>query len=393
MPKILILGAGYGGLLAAVRFERAKQEFTLVNKHTYHHFTTLLHEAAGGRKDVDEYAVELKDVLTEPTSHILKAEVKELRPNENQVVTDQGILDYDYLICALGNAPEFFGIPGLKEHSFLLRSLNTAREIREHIESQFATYRENPDPAKLRIVVGGAGLTGIELVGELVDWVPELCSQYQVPQEQVEIVNLEAAPVILPMLSEKLQKVAYDVLTQKGAKLRTSTKIVRVEPDLVVLESGETISSKTIIWTGGVRANPLVAQAGFQVDNRGRAKVNEYLQALDFSNVFVVGDSAVFTGEDGKPLPPTGQLASQMGEHAAENLLALLENRPMRRFQPNLKGTLASLGREVGVGDVGGIKTKGVPAALLKEFTKVKYLYNLGGLRLVSKKRGQWSRF
>ncbi|UOF88905.1 NAD(P)/FAD-dependent oxidoreductase [Fodinisporobacter ferrooxydans] len=392
MAKIVILGAGYGGLLAAVYLQKAGEPFAIINKHTYHHFTTLLHEAAGGRNDVDEYAVQLSEILPAPTSEVIKAEVSEIRPTENQVLTNQGTHTYDYLIFALGNAPEFFGIPGLAEHSFLLRSLNTAKEIRQHIEQQFASYKEDEDPTKLRVIVGGAGLTGIELVGELVDWIPELCSKYAVPKDEVEIINLEAAPVILPMLNEKLQHVAYDVLTKKGADIRTNTKIVRVGKDVVELASGESIEAKTIIWTGGVRANPLVAQSGFQADNRGRAKINQFLQSVDFENVFVIGDSAVFIGENGKPYPPTAQIASQMGEKAAENICNLIQGKPLSPFTPNLKGTLASLGRDLGVGDVAGMKASGIPAALLKEFTKVKYLYSLGGLKMVSQKRGQWSR-
>lgn len=391
MAKILIAGAGYGGLTCAVELEKAGQPFTLINKHDYHYFTTLLHEPAGGRNKFEEYKVNLHDVLRKDSSKLVKGVVNGLSPQDNKVLTDKGELSYDYLILALGNAPEYFGIPGMAEHAMLLRSWDTARKIHEHIEHMFRMYRDDRDETRLRIIVGGAGLTGIELCGELAEWMPELMATYHVPAEKVQLINLEAAPTILPMLDEGLRKAAEEVLTKKGVQLRTGTAIVKVNENQVELKTGEVIDARTIIWTGGVRANPLIAAAGFEVDPRGRAKVNEHLQSVDFSNVFVIGDSAWFTGPDGKPLPPTGQAATQMGAVAAHNVLRIMKREPLETFTLNYMGTLASLGAEVGVGNVKGMKTKGVSAALMKEGSKLKYLWQLGGLRLVNKKRGQLS--
>jgi NADH dehydrogenase len=321
---------------------------------------------------------------------VKKGVVTELRPQENKVITDQGEFEYDYLVVALGNAPEYFGVPGMAEHAMLLRSYETARKLHEHIEHMFRLYRDDRDESRLRIIVGGAGLTGIELCGELAEWLPDLIETYHVPEDKVQLINLEAAPTILPMLEESLRKAAEEILTKKGVTLRTGTPIVKVNRDQVELKTGEVIDAKTIVWTGGVRANPLIAQSGFEVDPKGRAKVNEYLQSTDFPDVFVIGDSAWFTGPDGKPLPPTGQAAMQMGAHVAKNLLHLLNGRPMEKFEFHYLGTLASLGAEVGVGNVKGLKTKGVTAGLMKEASKAKYLWMLGGMRVLRQKRGQF---
>ncbi|MBL0388402.1 NAD(P)/FAD-dependent oxidoreductase [Tumebacillus sp. ITR2] len=392
MANIVILGAGYGGMATAVALERSGQPFTLINKHEYHYFTTLLHEPAGGRNTFDEYSVPLREVLRRPSSEILKATVQELRPQDSKVITNQGELPYDYLVIALGNAPEYFGIPGMQENALVLRSLDTARQLHEHIEKTFASWHEDQDDAKLRVLIGGAGLTGIELCGELAEWLPELAAQYNLPLDKIQLINLEAAPSILPMLDEGLREEAQRVLESKGVQLRTGTAIVKVNPNQVELKSGETLDAKTIVWTGGVRANPLIKEAGFEVDPKGRAKVNEFCQSVNFENVFVIGDSAWFTGEDGKPLPPTGQAAEQMGNRVAENLQAIESGLPMQPFHFNNLGTLASLGHEVGVGSVKGVRTKGVPAALMKEGSKAKYLWHLGGLRMLSQKRGQFKR-
>ncbi|MGB8957315.1 MAG: NAD(P)/FAD-dependent oxidoreductase [Tumebacillaceae bacterium] len=393
MAKILILGAGYGGISTAVELERRDQPFTLINKHDYHYFTTLLHEAAGGRNDVEEYRVGLREILHRDTSEIRKATVQALRPQENKCVLDGGEeVPYDTLVIALGNAPEYFGIPGMAENALLLRSLVTAKHIREHIENMVASYRDEPDPAKLRILVGGAGLTGVELCGELAEWLPELAAKYGVTREQIELINLEAAPTILPMLDEELRQNAENVLKSKGVQLRTGTAIVKVNPNQVELKTGEVLDARTIIWTGGVRANPLIKEAGFDVDNKGRAKVNEFLQSVEFPNVFVIGDSACFIGPDGKPLPPTGQVATQMGELCAENIARQQKGEGLATFHFKNMGTLASLGHDVGVGQVKNMHTRGVTAGLLKEATKVKYLWKLGGLRMLAKKRGQLRR-
>ncbi|TCP53289.1 NADH dehydrogenase [Tumebacillus sp. BK434] len=392
MAKIVILGAGYGGMAAAVELEQAGLPFTLVNKHEYHYFTTLLHEPAGGRNEFEQYYVNLHDVLRRESSTVQLDVVKELRPKENKVLTERGELTYDYAVVALGNAPEFFGIPGMKEHALLLRSLETARQIHDHVERAFATYHEDRDESKLRVLVGGAGLTGVELCGELAEWLPELAGRYGVPFSKVELVNIEAAPTILPMLSDELRAAAESALQKKGVKLLTGVAITKVLRDQVELKTGEVIDAKTIIWTGGVRANPLLAAAGLQTDPRGRAVVNAYLQAVEHANVFVIGDSASFPGEDGRPLPPTGQAATQMGDHAAKNLANLLHGRALEPFRFVNLGTLASIGHEFGVGSVKGLHAVGVSASLMKEASKVKYLWSLGGLRMVSLKRGQLKR-
>lgn len=384
MAQVLIVGAGYGGVMAARRLERAEQPFTLVDKHGYHQFITWLHEAAGGRNDAEDYKMDLREILRKPTSHLIRDEITGIDRSARKVLGKESTYPYDYAILALGSAPEYFGIAGLEQHSLLLRSVNTARAIRRHIEEQFAAYHDDPRPERLCVVVGGAGLTGIELIGELTDWLPKLCTQYKIDRDKLSLINLEAAPSILPVLPTSLQQKARDVLEKKGAQLRTGAKIVRVDKGKVMLESGEEILAETIIWTGGVRAHKALAEAGFTCDPRGRAKVNEYLQSIDDETVYIIGDCASFLAGN-RPLPPTAQLATQMGATAGVNVLAQLRGERLTVFVPKILGTLASLGREVGVGSVGTIQTSGTAAGIAKELTKVKYLYQLGGMRMVGR--------
>ncbi|WAH38524.1 NAD(P)/FAD-dependent oxidoreductase [Alicyclobacillus dauci] len=382
MSKIVIVGAGYAGMMAAAHLDNAGVPFTIVNNHDYHHLTILLHEAAGGRGPGSNYSIPIKEVLTKDTSELVVDEVVGIDREKKVVKTKNGEQPYDYLIYSLGWISEYFGIKGLKENSLSITNLDTAVEIHEHIENEFKKYTEDHDKRHLRIALGGAGLTGIELMGELLEYLPKLCQSLNIPFSDVDIQCIEAMPTILPMVAEHLRPYVVETVTKKGGKLRTNTKIMEVTPGVVHLDGGETFEAGTIVWTGGVRANPLLTEAGFTVDRRGRAKVNSFMQSVDDDHIFIAGDSAWAENAEGKPYPPTAQNAEQMGPLAAKNIVALQNGKPMTEFNPSDMGTLCSLGANVGVGDAFGIPIKGVAAALAKEGSKALYLYNLGGLRL-----------
>lgn len=385
MNKILVLGAGYAGVMTAKHLDKIGDPFTLVSMNEYHHLTTLLHEAAGGRMETDEYAVPITSVLQRASSRLVVDEVIAI-DRENRVVQVQGgELLYDWLVVALGWIPDYFGIPGLRENALTLTNLSSATRIREHIVNEFIRYGEDKDPNHLSIAILGAGLTGIELVGEVLDFVSLLCIRFGVDRGLVQVHTVEATPEILPQVSDALRGVARRVLEEKGAKLHTNTRIVRLMPGVVWFEDGSNMSAGTVVWTGGVRANPLLEAAGLTVDRKGRAKVNEFLQSVDDERVFVGGDCSWYE-QDGRPLPTSAQLASQMGRTIAHNVHSISNGHTMNMFRPKLQGTLASLGREVGIGDVGKIRVSGMPAGLLKEATKVKYMWQLGGLRLATTK-------
>lgn len=382
MSKIVIVGAGYAGVMAAAHLDRAGIPFTVVNNHDYHYFTTLLHEAAGGRGPAENYQVPIKEVLRKDTSELVIDEITGVDREKKVVKGKAGEYAYDYLIYSLGWISEYFGIKGLKENSMSITNLDSAVQIRQHIENEFKAYTKDHDPRHLRIALGGAGLTGIELMGELVDYIPTLCASLGISYNDVDMQCIEAMPTILPMVAEHLRPYVFETLTKKGARLRTGTKIMEVTPGVVHLDGGEKVEAGTIVWTGGVRANPLLADSGFTVDRRGKAKVNSFLQSTDDDHIFIAGDSAWAEDENGKPYPPTAQVAEQMGACVAHNLAALLAGKPMKNFKASLKGTLCSLGAEVGVGDAFGIPIKGATAGLMKEGSKIKYLWELGGVRL-----------
>ncbi|WP_134682506.1 NAD(P)/FAD-dependent oxidoreductase [Brevibacillus migulae] len=391
-PKIVILGAGYGGLLTALGLQKKlnynEAEVTLVNKHTYHYLTTWLHEPAAGTSSADHARVELDRIVDMQKIKFVKGAVQSIQSTEQTVTLENGdVLSYDYLVIALGSESETFGIEGLKEYAFGIRSINSVRQIREHIEYMFAKYKTEPHRTDyLTFVVGGAGFTGIEFCGELTDRVPELCKEFDVDPELVKIYSVEAAPTALPGFDPELVEYAMNVLTRKGVEFRISTPVKQCTPDGVVLATGEEIKSKTVIWTGGVRGNSIVEKSGFEV-MRGRVKVDEYMRAPGHDNVFVVGDCALVFNPEGRPYPPTAQISIQEGENTAQNLVALIRNAPLTPFVPALQGTLASLGKGEGMGVVfGGKKVFGTSAALMKKASDLRYLYKIGGVGLALSK-------
>lgn len=208
--KIVILGAGYGGLMTATKLQKAvgvnEVDIQLVNKHDYHYETTWLHEASAGTLHHDRVRYDIKDVIDRNKVEFIKGTVEQINTAEKKVILQEGELPYDYLVIAVGSEAETFGIKGLKEHAFSIVNVNAARQIREHIEYQFATYNNEKEKKdeRLTIVVGGAGFTGIEFLGELANRVPELCREYDIDPHKVKIICVEAAPTVLPGFDPEL---------------------------------------------------------------------------------------------------------------------------------------------------------------------------------------------
>ncbi|MMZ60124.1 NADH dehydrogenase-like protein YjlD [compost metagenome] len=224
-------------------------------------------------------------------------------------------------------------------------------------------------------------MTGVELVGEIADKLPELSKKYGIKQEEVQLMLVEAGPKILPVLPDNLIERATTSLEKRGVKFLTGLPVTKVEGNTIDLQDGQKIVANTFVWTGGVQGNPLVGESGLEV-NRGRATVNEFLQSTSHKDVFVAGDSAVYFGADGRPYPPTAQIAWQMGELIGYNLYANLTGGQMETFSPVNSGTLASLGRKDAVATIGASNTqlRGLPATLMKEASNIRYLSHIKAL-------------
>ncbi|MBU8785347.1 MULTISPECIES: NAD(P)/FAD-dependent oxidoreductase [Bacillus] len=394
-PKVVVLGAGYGGLMTVTRLVRKigvnEAEITLVNKHNYHYETTWMHEASAGTLHHDRCRYPIKDVINQSRVRFVKDTVKKINKDENKVVLETGELSYDYLVVALGAIPETFGISGLREHAFPIANINTSRQLREHIEYQFATYNTEAEkrPERLTIVVGGAGFTGIEFLGELANRIPELCREYDIDRQKVNLICVEAAPSVLPGFDPELVDYAVNYLEGKGVEFKIGTAVKECTPDGIIVgkdDKTEEIKAGTVVWAAGVRGNPVIEESGFE-NMRGRVKVKPDLRVEGHDNIFVIGDcSLVINEENDRPYPPTAQISMQQGETCAKNIAALIHGKETEAFQFDNKGSVASLGEHDAIGVAFGKKMTGTTASMMKKIIDNRSLFLIGGPGLVLKK-------
>jgi len=390
LPKIVILGAGYGGLMTAKGLQKTlnynEAEITLVNQNSYHYITTKLHEPAAGTSHHDHARIDISTVINTKRINFIQDRVTAIKLDKKEVHLENGEpITYDYLVIGLGSSPETFGIKGLLENAFFIRNINSTRIIREHMEYMFARYQKEKKDELITIVVGGAGFTGIEYVGELVDRMPELCREYDIPLEKVRLINVEAAPTVLPGFDKELVDYAVKYLESKGVEFLINTPIEECTEDGVILKGGNEIKAATVVWTGGVRGNKVVEETGIET-MRGRVKVDEYLRAPGHDNIFIIGDSSLIFNDEGRPYPPTAQMATQQGIHLGKNLANLIRGGELKPFKYEPQGTVASLGRKEAIGVVFNKKYKGGFASLLKKLIDLRWLYLLGGISLVLRK-------
>lgn len=395
--KVLVLGAGYAGLQTVTKLQKLVSnqdvDVTLINKNDYHYEATWLHEASAGTLNYEDALYPITNVIDRNKVNFVKAEVTKINKDAKTVETSNGVFEYDILVVALGFESETFGIEGMKEHALQIENINTSRRIAKHIEDKFANYAasKEKDENDLAILVGGAGFTGVELLGELTERIPELCKKYGVDQSKVKITCVEAAPKMLPMFSENLVNYVVKYLEERGVEFKISTPIVACnEKGFVVKVNDEeqTLEANTAIWAAGVRGSKLMEES-FDGVKRGRIVVKDDLSIDNYDDIFVIGDcSAVMAGEgdNKRPLPTTAQIAMQQGEHTAKNIKNVLGGQPTQEFDYVDRGTVCSLGAHDGVGVVYGKDIQGKKAAFMKKVIDTRAVFKLGGIGLAFKK-------
>lgn len=392
--KVLVLGAGYAGLQTVAKLQKQLSEqdaqITLINKNDYHYESTWLHEASAGTISYEDALYPIQSVLKKHVDFVC-AEVTKIDRNAKKVETTHGIFEYDILVVALGFESETFGISGMKEHAFQIENVHTSRQISRHIEDQFANYAasKTKDDKDLAILVGGAGFTGIEFLGELTDRIPELANKYGVDPSKVKMTCVEAAPKMLPMFSDDLVSYAVSYLEERGVEFKVGTPIVAAnEKGFVVKVNDEEqqLEANTVVWAAGVRGSHLMEKS-FEGVKRGRIVTKQDLTIEGYDDIFVIGDVSAFIPEcEERPLPTTAQLAMQQGEKTATNVAKILKGESTEPFVYHDRGTVCSLGHRDGVGVVFGREITGKKAAFLKRVIDTRAIFKLGGIGLAYKK-------
>lgn len=393
--KILVLGAGYAGLQTVSKLQKLlghqDADITLINKNEYHYEATWLHETAAGTIEWEDGVYPISKVVDASKVKFIPAEVTAIDKDEKRVETNQGDFEYDILVTALGFESETFGIEGMEAHAHSIVSPQTAVAARQEIEKNFANYKTSGSEKDISILVGGAGFTGVEFLGELVESVPVLCEKYGIDYSQVKITCVEAAPSMLPMFPENLTDYAVKYLEDRGAKFMIGTPIVAANEDGFVVkidDKEQQLEASSVIWTAGVRGSSLMEE-NFDGVKRGRIVVKPDLTIEGHEDIYVIGDVAAVMngeGEDARPYPTTAQIAMQLGEHVAKNIELTLKGEKKEPFTYDDKGTVCSLGSKDGIGIVMGREIKGKKAAFMKRVIDTRAVLKIGGPMLAYSK-------
>lgn len=389
--NILILGGGYGGLRTALELQKHIGSFpghrvVIVDQNQHHQLITQLHEVAGGRTPPEAVAIPFHDLLGKRGIEHYQARVTGVDFDGHQVHTDGGDIPYDKLVIAIGSETNFYNIPGMQEHAFSLKSVGDACLIQGHIHETLAAASALSDlqerRAALTFVVGGGGFTGVELAAELADGVRRLASRYAVSPDEVRVIIVEAGKDILPGLNPRLIERARHDLQQKGVELMLGTPARAADATGMILASGQRIDSRTMVWSGGVRAPEALQRWGLPTGPGGRVKVNKFLEVEEYPGVYVIGD-AVLVMDGDRPAPPSAQLAIAQGDVAARNILARMTDSELVAYKPHMVGEAVSLGPRDGIAWIGPLHLYSLPAQWLKGFIANRYIWETGGFRLL----------
>jgi NADH:quinone reductase (non-electrogenic) len=363
-PRVVVLGAGFGGLYAVRRLGRAGIPTLWIDARNYHCFLPLLYQVAIAGLEPQEIAYPARSILRRlPSVDFRLARVVAADPAARTLRTAGGeSIPYSHLIVATGGHAEDFGIPGVREHTFRLYDLEDARALRNHVlvvlERAVVADDATERRSLLTFVLVGGGATGVEMAGALAEFRRHVVPRdYRLPADQARIVLLEAAPHLLAPYPPELRDRARRDLEAMGVEVRTGTRVERVTAGRVEVHGGEAIDTATAIWTAGIRAAPVTAALGLTTGRSGRLRVDATLRVIGDEHVFAAGDVALVDGAE--RLPQVAQLAIQQGQHAATNIMQAMRGEPLLPFHYRDKGSLATIGRSRAVAVIGRMRLAG----------------------------------
>ncbi|MEX2205101.1 MAG: NAD(P)/FAD-dependent oxidoreductase [Myxococcota bacterium] len=370
-PRIVIVGAGFGGLRAARRLSRAKVAVTLVDQRNYHLFQPLLYQVATSMLPPESIAYPVRAILRGQTNLEFRlARVESVDFAKRELGTSAGPIGYDRLVLAVGGRTNFFGLASVERNGFGLKDLDEAVNVRNQILRSFERALHEPSPerrrAYLTFVVVGGGPTGVESAGALSELVRLVLAKdfHALEIKDVRVILLEATHALLGPLPEKLREATAQRLWRKHVEVRFGAQVVEFDGDRVQLSGGEVIPARTLIWAAGARAASLIDRLGLPQGAQGRVRIDETLRVLDHQDVFAIGDAA-FLEHAGQPLPMMAPVAMQQGELVARNVLRSLAGEPLEPFAYRNPGSLATIGRHAAVAHLGRFAFTGFFAWLL----------------------------
>ena len=395
--KIVILGAGYGGILTAKKLAKTfkKNEevsITLIDKNSYHTMLTELHEVAAGRVPEEAIRINLEKVFTGRPVNIVLDEVENIDFENKKLVGKVSSHDYDYLVIGTGSKPTFYNVKGAKENALTLWSYEDAITIKNHILDMMAKASVETDLDKrqhlLTFMVIGCGFTGIEMIGEIAEWKERLCHKFTIDPSEVTMYVVDMLPTVLPTFHEKLIKKTVKRLEKLGVEIMTEANIIEVQENFVCIKDQDTIETHTTIWAAGVEGSDVIENLDLEKVGRGRIQTDANLRAHDQENVYVVGDNIFFIPEgEERPVPQMVENAEHSSKLVAHNIKSSILKKELKTYNPVFHGAMVCIGGKYGVAQV-GTKNKdfhfsGFLAMVIKHFINVIYFIQVAGFAKV----------
>ena len=380
IPRVVIIGAGFGGLEAAKKLSGGSVQVTVVDRTNYHLFQPLLYQVATAALSPADIAAPVRAILSKcENMEVILAEVQSIDVNARKVKMVDGELDYDYLILATGARHSYFGHPEWEKLAPGLKSLEDAVEIRRRILMAFEYAEKISDEAArkaaMTFVIIGGGPTGVEMAGAIAEIARYTLARdfRHIDPSQARVVLVETEPRVLAAFPEDLQISAMRQLVDLGIEVRTGIHATNLsEQGLQV--GDEFIPCRVKIWAAGNNASFVGHSLGAPIDRVGRVIVNKDLTIPDHPEVQVIGDLTNFSYQTGQPLPGVSPVAMQQGRHAARNILAMIDGRKPQRFWYFDKGSMATIGRNKAVADLKLVHLSGIPAWLAWLFVHIIFL-------------------
>jgi NADH dehydrogenase len=373
MKRVLILGGGFGGIYAALEFEKRQDpdfEVTLISQDNFFLFTPMLHEVAASDLDLTHIVNPIRKMLR--YVHFFEGEVRSVDVVKHEVVVSHGSdqhthsLEYDEVVFALGSVTNFYDIPNLAETAMTMKTLGDAVALRnrliEKLEEAEPACAVNHRESLLTFVVAGAGFAGVETVGSIYDFLQAALPHYRnLKPTMIRVVLIHPGDFVLPELGENLGRYASRKLAQRGVEVHPNTKIKAVTRSGVELSDGTQIDTQALVWTAGTAPHPLLEQLALPKE-RNRLKVDSTLAVAGCAGVWALGDCAMIPDVKGGFQPPTAQHASREGKIVTRNIVAQSRGEDLIPFRFNTLGLLASIGRRTGVARILGFNFSGFVA-------------------------------
>lgn len=387
-PQVVIIGGGFAGLQAARSLKSSPVDVTLIDKRNFHLFQPLLYQVATGGLSPGDITSPLRAVLRRQKNvTVVMDEIVDFDPQQGTAIGQQSSYAYDYLIVAVGVKYHYFGNPNWEAFAPSLKTVEQALEIRSCVLNAFESAERESDPEKQRALmtfaIVGAGPTGVELAGAIGELAHSTLKGNfrRIDPAHARVVLIEAGDRILNSFPDRLSARSLQALNRLGVEVLTQHRVTHIGPDQLELEGPDgpiRLEASTKVWAAGVRSVALAKQFqdrfGAEVDALGRIKVDAQLALHSAPQVMVLGDMAHVQGSDGQPLAGIAPVAMQQGRFAAKRVKDLLAGTPAKPFRYHDKGTLAVIGRNAAVADLGTLKVSGFPAWLLWVVIHIAYL-------------------